>query len=551
MTPAQLRRLLSAAATCLWLWALPLPAAAEPPAALAALPSFRELEAAGARIGRIVVRNENVFDTLDPEEDNALFRAANLIHIQTREGVVRRALLFKSGEPLSVALIEETERSLRSARFLYDVRLRPVALRDNVVDIEVMTRDSWSLDLGLSFGRSGGSSSSNYGFSEYNLLGTGTAVSFARTSDVDRSGHEFGISNDRVFGNWISAGYRQSINDDGRSEGASVLRPFYSLDARWSAGASWTRNDRVESIYRGGEIVSRYRHDETRAEVFAGFSRGRVQGMVQRHAVGLRQVEQRYALQPGNVPPQQLPGDETQVMPFYRYELIEDRYERLFNRNQLGRPEFFPLGWNTIVDVGFAAATLGSTRNEWVASANASRGFTLGSRQTLMASAYLTGRYADGGADRVQTGFSTQYYLPQSGRWLFYASAAADTLVSPGPTDMLLLGGDSGLRGYPLRYQAGDRRALLTVEERLYTDIFIWRLFRLGAAAYADVGRAWGGPHVNLNDPGWLANVGVGLRIFNVRSAFSNVLHVDVAMPISPAADVKRVQYLLKTRTSF
>lgn len=551
MTPAQLGRLLSAAATCLWLWALPLPAAAEPPAALAALPSFRELEAAGARIGRIVIRNENVFDTRDPEEDNALFRAANLIHIQTREGVVRRALLFKSGEPLSAALIEETERSLRSARFLYDVRLRPIAVQDNVVDIEVMTRDSWSLNLGLSFGRSGGSSASNYGLSEYNLLGTGTALSFARTSDVDRSGREFGISNDRVFGNWISAGYRQSINDDGRSEGASVVRPFYSLDARWSAGASWTRNDRVESIYRGGEIVSRYRHDETRAEVFAGFSRGRVEGIVQRHAVGLRQVEQRYALQPGTVPPQQIPGDETQVMPFYRYELIEDRYERLFNRNQLGRPEFFPLGWNTIVDVGFAAATLGSTRNEWVVSANASRGFTLGSRQTLMASAYLTGRYADGGADRVQTGFSTQYYLPQSGRWLFYASAAADTLVSPGPTDMLLLGGDNGLRGYPLRYQAGEHRALFTLEERLYTDIFIWRLFRLGAAAYADVGRAWSGPHVNLNDPGWLANVGVGLRIFNVRSAFSNVLHVDVAMPISPVADVKRVQYLLKTRTSF
>jgi outer membrane protein assembly factor BamA len=531
--------------------ALPAPAAAEPSAALAALPSFRELEAAGARIGQIIIRNEDVFDTTDPEEDNALFRAANLIHIQTREGVIRRALLFNSGEPLSAALIEETERSLRSARFLYDVRLRPIAVRDNVVDIEVMTRDSWSLDLGLSFGRSGGSSSSNYGFSEYNLLGTGTALSFARTSDVDRDGREFSVSNDRLFGNWISVGYRQSVNDDGRSEGASVLRPFYSLDARWSAGASWSRNDRVESIYNGGEVVSRYRQDETRAEFFAGFSRGRVDGTVQRHAVGLRQVEQRYALQPGAVAPQQLPADETQVMPFYRYELIEDRYERLFNRDQLGRPEFFPLGWNAVIDIGRAATTLGSTRNEWVLSANARRGFTLGSRQTLMTSAYLTGRYANGGADRVQTGFGAQYYLPQSSRWLFYASAAADTLVSPGPTDMLLLGGDNGLRGYPLRYQAGNHRALITLEERLYTDIFLWRLFRLGAAAYIDVGRAWGGPHVNLNDPGWLANAGLGLRIFSVRSAFSNVLHVDVAMPISPVADVKRVQYLLKTRTSF
>jgi len=542
---------LLATLVALWLVLPALPARAEAPQALAALPSFRELEAAGARIGQIIVRNEDVFDTSDPQEDNALFRAANLLHIQTREGVIRRALLFRPGEPVSATLIEETERVLRSARFLYDVRLRPIAVRDNEVDIEVLTRDTWSLDLGLSFGRSGGSNSSNFGLSEYNLLGTGTAISYAKTDNVDRSGQTFQISNDRLLGNWISASYRRANNDDGRSEGASLVRPFYSLDTRWAAGASWSRDDRIDNIYSGGEVVSRYRHDETRSEAFAGFSRGRHEGWVQRYSVGLRQTENRYSLEPGATPPDRLPDDETQVMPFVRYELIEDRYEKLTNRNQLGRPEFFALGLNAVVDVGYAAATLGSTRNSWALFASASQGFELGGRQTLMTSAYLSGRYADGAAERVQTGLSTQYYLPHHGRWLFYASATVDKLFAPGPTDMLLLGGDNGLRGYPLRYQAGNQRTLFTVEERLYTDIFIWRLFRLGAAAYLDVGRAWGGPHVNQSDPGWLANVGVGLRIFNVRSAFSNVLHVDVAMPISPVADIKRVQFLVKTRASF
>ena len=94
--------------------ALPAPAAAEPSAALAALPSFRELEAAGARIGQIIIRNEDVFDTTDPEEDNALFRAANAIHVTTRAGVIRRALLFKPGDPVNAALIEETERDRKS-----------------------------------------------------------------------------------------------------------------------------------------------------------------------------------------------------------------------------------------------------------------------------------------------------------------------------------------------------------------------------------------------------------------------------------------------------
>lgn len=545
--------LAQALATLLWL-GLAAPStvwSADAPAALAALPSFSELEAAGARIGEIVVRTENVFDTSDPKEDNALFRAANLLHIQTREGVIRRALLFRTGEPVSAKLIEETERLLRGARYLYDVTLRPIAVRDSVVDIEVMTRDTWSLDLGLSFGRSGGSNSSNYGLSEYNLLGTGTTISYAKTDNVDRAGQTFQISNDRLLGHWVSASYRRANNDDGRSEGASLVRPFYSLDTRWAAGATWSHDDRVDSIYSGGEVVSRYRHDEQRSEIFAGFSRGRHEGWVQRYSVGLRQTENRYTLEPGSTAPTRLPDNETQVTPFVRYELIEDRFEKLLNRNQLARPEFFAIGLNAVVEVGYSSAALGSTRNSWNLWSSASRGFELGGRQTLMTSAYLNGRYADGASEQVQTGASTQYYLPHHGRWLFYASIAADKLFSSRPTDMLLLGGDNGLRGYPLRYQAGNQRVLFTVEERLYTDIFIWRLFRLGAATYVDVGRAWGGPHVNLNDPGWLANVGLGLRIFNVRSAFSNVLHVDLAMPISPVADIKRVQFLVKTRASF
>ena len=73
--------------------------------AAAPVPSFAQLEAAGATIGRIVIRNGDIFDTDDPEEDNWLFRTANRLHINTRENIVRQALLFASGEPLRTALI--------------------------------------------------------------------------------------------------------------------------------------------------------------------------------------------------------------------------------------------------------------------------------------------------------------------------------------------------------------------------------------------------------------------------------------------------------------
>ena len=54
----------------------------------------------------------------------------------------------------------------------------------------------------------------------------------------------------------------------------------------------------------------------------------------------------------------------------------------------------------------------------------------------------------------------------------------------------MLLGGDNGLRGYPLRYQAGTSRALLTLEERYYTGWYPFHLFYVGARPSS----TWGAP---------------------------------------------------------
>ncbi len=175
-----------------------------------------------------------------------------------------------------------------------------------------------------------------------------------------------------------------------------------------------------------------------------------------------------------------------------RYQLVEDRYDREMNRNLIGRPEFFALGLNTTLQLGYASTGLGSTSNAWLYAGTVSRGFGPAPGQLLIAAASLAGQFTDSTLQRQRLGLQAQYYLPQGRRWLFFAGAWADLLTRPDPTQTLQLGGDNGLRGYPLRYQGGTRRALLTVEERFYTDLYLWRLFRVGGAAFVDVGRAWG-----------------------------------------------------------
>lgn len=112
------------------------------------------------------------------------------------------------------------------------------------------------------------------------------------------------------------------------------------------------------------------------------------------------------------------------------------------------------------------------------------------------------------------------------------------------------LGGDNGLHGYPLRYQNGSRRALFTLEERFHTDLFPLRLYRVAGVAFLDVGRAWGGDSATMGRAGWLRNAGFGLRFSSVRTAFSNVVHIDLAFPLNADASAKRLQLLVKTKAS-
>ena len=528
---------------------LPMSVSAQPVAN--APPTFPELEAAQARIGEVRVRTEDVFDTQDAKEAGALYRWANALHIQTRTGVIENALLFKRGDPVSVAVIDETERLLRGERYLYDVQIRPTAYRDGVVDIEVVTRDSWTLVPGLSAGRAGGENTSGIRLREYNFLGTGTTLGIGHSNGVDRSSNQLLVSNDRVFGSRTAATLSLASNSDGERYAASVVRPFYSLDATWGAGATAVKDNRIDAVYNAGNVVSEYRHRQQQAEVFAGWSRGRVDGWVQRYSVGVSLLDDAFEPEPGRTAPSALNADERLVGPFVRYELIEDRYAKVINRDMIGVPEFLALGLASTVQLGWASTALGSSHDAVLYQASVSRGFVPSPEQTLLASASIEGQYTDGHVRKQLFGVEGKYYLQQSKRWLFYAAASGDMLTNPDVLDMLLLGGDNGLRGYPLRYQAGDRRALLTLEERIYSNLFVWNLFRVGAAAFVDVGRAWGGPHVNTVNPGWLADAGVGLRLSSVRLSTKDIVHIDVAFPFNATPDIKKVQVLVKAKTSF
>ena len=408
-----------------------------------------------------------------------------------------------------------------------------------------------TIDVAGSVSRAGGKNKTSFGLKEFNLLGTGLRLGFARTSDADRKGTEFEISYPQALDGWTNVAYSQAHLDDGKRKSAVIVRPFYALDTRWAGGVLWNTDDRIDSIYNAGDTVSQYRHRQNSAEVFGGWSPGLINGWTQRFLFGLRNREDTYAVEPGKTSPAVLPVQRDEHSVFFRHELVEDKFIKLKNRDQIGRPEFFRLGFYSQLQVTRALESLGSTRSEWLYSAFVSNGFSFASNNVLLVNGTAERRLATTGTPMTQTGAAVRYYVPQGKDALFYAALSGDGIRGGGLADQLLIGGNNGLRGYPSYYQAGERRALLTLEQRIYTDWYPFRLVRVGAAAFVDYGRAWGGLNQNISNPGWLADAGVGLRFALDRAAFANVLHADIAVPLNRTPGIKSVQFVVKTEITF
>ena len=524
------------------------------PSSAGKIPSFAELEAAGAVIGEVRIDGRNIFDLADEKENNILFRAANAIHIRTQDWVIRRQLLFKPGERVSVRLIEETERLMRSNRIFYDVSIAPVGYRDGVVDIEVRTRDTWTLEPGVSASRAGGVNRTGSAIQDTNALGTGVLIGASRFSDADRSGSQYHVSLPHLFDGWTAIDYSHAQLSDGESRAVSIVRPFYALDTRWAAGFSTSTDTRIDSLFSNGAKVAQFRHRQDKAETFGGWSEGLVNDWTHRYSAGFSYAKDTYkdeAGLPPPLPPLQLPLDQTLAAPFFRYELVHDDYEKVKNRDLIERPEYFAMGTQVSAQLGRSLTGLGSTQNLWLYSASASDGSRLSSNQALLGSASVSGQTGYAPLDRQLASGSIRFYGHADRRTLTFVSLTGDTLKDPNVSSQLVLGGDTGLRGYPRNYQTGDRRVLLNVEERIYTDWYPFRLFRVGGAVYYDRGRAWGGPGESPSNAGWLSDVGFGLRILSTRSAFGNVLHVDFAFPLNRDPNIKSFQFLVTTKVSF
>jgi hypothetical protein len=513
-----------------------------------------ELERLGATIRAVNITVDNVFDLSNPKEDKRLYRWANRVHVRTRKNVINDVLLFKAGDRFTQLQIEETARALRARGYLAEATVEPGTYdaATNTVEVNVHVRDSWTLAPELRLSRSGGKNKYGVGLIESNVLGTGKKVAISHTSTVDRNETLLGYSDANVLGSRVRLSVVGSDATDGHRREFAAERPFFSLDTRWALAGAIRDQQRVDTMYDLGEEVDEFRHDVKALSLSGGWSRGATGNRTRRWLFGVASEENTFLPTVDTPQPLILPPDRKLVYPFAGWQLLQDDYREMTELNDIGRTEDIALGWNIRAIVGLAKKRFGSDRDATLVDTSLQKGWEPGGPgRLLLLSAGASTRLEHDEDRDTKLSAGARYYRRNLEKNLF--SVSLSTLVTRrlDIENQVLLGGDNGLRGYPLRYQAGDRRTLLSVEQRFFTDWYPFRLFRVGYAVFADAGRVGGRDPRATSGRGVLYDVGLGLRLSSTRSSSGSVVHIDLAFPLNRDPGIDNAQLVVETKGSF
>jgi hypothetical protein len=103
----------------------------------------------GKKIRNIVIERLNVFgvNINNPASSNPkkIDNLLNKTHVNTNERIIRKNLLFSSGDTISPLTLSDNERLLRRLPFINDARIIVVPVSDEEADIVVLTKDVYSL----------------------------------------------------------------------------------------------------------------------------------------------------------------------------------------------------------------------------------------------------------------------------------------------------------------------------------------------------------------------------------------------------------------------
>ena len=495
-------------------------------------------------IATIRIVRQDVFDLDNPDERHPPYILADRLHIETREEVIRRELLFKEGDPADPDVLYESERNLRRFNFLHDnSRIETVKRADGRVDVLVHTRDVWTTRPSISFKREGNRTTDRFSFLEDNLLGRGKRAAIVFNKELDRNSGGVDYSDPRLLGTWWTLDASYFSRSDGLLYLFDAERPFYSLHTRNAGGGGGTHFSQVTTLQLGGEDAPGFRQHHTDLDLHYGRALRTGYDTVHRLIGRFRVDDDLFDPEPGEAPLSPLPpvgGSGHVALPDdRRFRVLEAEYQsagvrftRVSYLDRFDRYQDINLGNDWAISLGVSPVALGDDHDHVFVSGRFARWFHLSPNTYTQGEVMTAGRYLAGVGQDVVTQADFRHYYVGLPRQTLVAHAGQRWGHNLDGDHQFLLGAESGLRGYDSRRFDGNKRLLLNAEDRAYL-VFDWlHLVSVAFAGFADAGYAWrAGESEDLGDI--VGDVGVGLRFDVTRGGGGTVIRLDYAYPVN------------------
>lgn len=194
-----------------------------------------------------------IVETLDPfgysvadtiaVPGNFILRTGNTLHLKTLPVTIQNLLLFRQNKPFDSLLVKESERLVRSQRYVHDVSFftKATSKKSDSVDIVIRVLDNWSIIPKVKIT----TSRVTIDLTDKNFLGFGHEYQNGFTYYPHSGGNAYNTrySIPNIRNTYINSSVSYETDElRNYTRGISFDRPFFSSFAKWAAGANLTQH---------------------------------------------------------------------------------------------------------------------------------------------------------------------------------------------------------------------------------------------------------------------------------------------------------------------
>jgi hypothetical protein len=485
--------------------------------------------------GKIVRRIE--VETLDPFgysisdttrlPDNWLERFGNNIHLKTKQLTIKNLLLFKRDKPLDSLLVKESERLIRTQRYIRRVAIspKPVAGSKDSVDVYVRVLDSWSL---IPNGSASGSGTS-IRLTERNFLGLGHEWEndFDKQFNTGKTEYLTRYRVPNIMNTFINAQVAYQLWEFENSlKSVGFDRDFFSAYTKWAGGIYFEERFQKDSLPNAQKVYAMQNFKTKMQDFWGGYSFQIYKGDTESERTTNLVTTARYY----NQKYYEAPSIEYDSINFYSSEKLYLASVGLTSRKFV--QDKFLFNYDIVEDIPIGkvySLTAGVQQKNSEHRLYTGGRFAFGnlykwgffSMNMELGSFFYKDR-----TDQTVLRLEAMYFtnILNWGEWRFRHFIKPVIVMGdhrlPIQNDLLNINGEYGIQGFDSQTVQGTKKVLLTLQTQSYSPWNIWG-FRLNPFASVTVGMI-GDEETKLYESKVYSKVGLGILIYNDYLIFNS-----------------------------